>query len=206
LSYGLRATPRRPLVVDPAEPCGDLPALLARVLYAFALDFESRSEMSLALAGNVLRVFGDDGVRQSDLPRLSGVSKEAIAMAIGFLRKRGLVDVADEPGLRGKRTRLSSAGVRARDESAATIRAVERAWCEGAGAERVARLRAALCDVLERRDTGGSLLARGLQPASGGWRARPPYAARTAFMQRDPNAALPHFPMILHRGGWPDGS
>jgi hypothetical protein len=25
-------------------------------------------------------------------------------------------------------------------------------------------------------------------------------------MLRDPNAALPHFPMVLHRGGWPDGS
>jgi len=86
------------------------------------------------------------------------------------------------------------------------IQEIERDWQAGAGAKRVARLRAALCDVLERRDVGGSLLARGLEPAPGGWRAQPPYAARTAAMLRDPNAALPHFPMVLHRGGWPDGN
>jgi hypothetical protein len=206
LQYGLRATPRRPLAVDAAVLCLDLPALLARVLHAFALDFEARSELSLALAADVLRVLGADGVRQRDLPHRSGVSKEAIAMATGFLTQRELVIAREEPGARGKRIHLSPAGVRAFDGSAAEIQAVERAWSQGRGAQRVARMRSALRDVLERRDGGGSLLARGLEPAPGGWRTQPPYAARTALMLRDPNAALPHFPMVLHRGGWPDGS
>jgi hypothetical protein len=25
-------------------------------------------------------------------------------------------------------------------------------------------------------------------------------------MINDPSAGLPHYPMVLHRGGWPDGS
>ena len=201
LQYGLRSTPSKSLAVDAAEPCGDLPALLARVLCAFALDFETRSDLSIAIAADVLRVIGDDGVRQRDLPHLSGVSKEAIAMASGYLAKNGLVSVED-----GKRIRLSADGIRARDESSAKIGAVERVWSAGIGAERVARLRAALCDMIERRDESGSLLARGLEPLPGGWRSKPPYATQTALLLRDPNAALPHFPMVLHRGGWPDGS
>jgi hypothetical protein len=202
----LRATPHRPVAADAAEPCADLPALVARVLHAFALEFETRSELSLALAVDVLRVLGEAGARPSDLPLSSGVSKEAIAMALGFLTKRGSIVVSQEPRERGKRIRISSEGIRARDESTETVRAVELAWSEGIGAERISRLRSELGDVLERREKGGSLLASGLEPAPGGWRTRPPYAARTALLLRDPNAALPHFPMVLHRGGWPDGS
>lgn len=129
---------RESLAVDAAEPCEDLLALLARVLFAFALDFEARSELSLALAVDVLRVVSDDGVRQRGLPHLSGVSKEAIAMAIGFLTKRGLVseDVASESS--GKRIHLSANGVRAFKKSAADIRTVEGAWSAGTGAHRVA--------------------------------------------------------------------
>ena len=207
LPNGLRATPRRPLAVDTAEVCDDLPALLARVLYAFALDFEARTKLSLALAANVLRVIGDDGVLQADLPGLSGISKEAIAMATSFLVKRALVIIEDTPGTRRKRIRPSRPGVLARDGSAATIRAVERAWLADTNARHVARLRTALCDIWESRDGDGtSLVARGLEPAPGGWRAQPPYLARTTLTLRDPKAALPHFPMVLHRGGWPDGS
>lgn len=38
-------------------------------------------------------------------------------------------------------------------------------------------------------------LVAGLEPPPGGWRAS----------QREP-ATLPHYPMVLHRGGFPDGS
>ena len=38
-------------------------------------------------------------------------------------------------------------------------------------------------------------LYAGLEPYPDGWRARVP-----------PPATLPHFPMTLHRGGYPDGS
>jgi hypothetical protein len=41
----------------------------------------------------------------------------------------------------------------------------------------------------------------------GGWRARNPYLRQTTAVLDDPGAALPHYPMVvLHRGGWPDGS
>jgi hypothetical protein len=64
--------------------------LLSRVLLAFAVEFEHESRLSLAIGASVLRVLDTDGVRVRDLPCLSGVSKEAIAMAMGILTKRGL--------------------------------------------------------------------------------------------------------------------
>jgi len=64
-----------------------LPGLLSKVLFAFALEFEQQSEVSLAIAANVLRLTGEAGVPVRHLPRLSGVSKEAIAMAVSWLEK-----------------------------------------------------------------------------------------------------------------------
>jgi hypothetical protein len=46
----------------------------------------------------------------------------------------------------------------------------------------------------------------GLVPHPGGWRAGPPYARLTQAMIADPAGALPHYPMVSHRGGYPDGS
>ena len=62
-----------------------LPALLSKVL-AFAVEFERDSPVSLAIGANVLRIAGE-GPRVRDLPRLAGVSKEAIAMAVSFLAR-----------------------------------------------------------------------------------------------------------------------
>ena len=61
---------------------------------------------------------------------------------------------------------------------------------------------AALTDLLERKD----LLALCLRPEAGGWRGSKPYLAQTEAMLEDPTGTLPHYPMVLHRGGWPDGS
>ena len=65
----------------------------------------------------------------------------------------------------------------------------------------MARVRAALEAVLGHPD-----LSEGLRPFPGGWRASAPYAARTEAMLADPPAVLPRYPLVLHRGGWPDGS
>jgi len=46
----------------------------------------------------------------------------------------------------------------------------------------------------------------GLQQYPDGWRARGPYLRQTTAVLNDPGAALPHYPMMLHRGGWPDGN
>ena len=39
-----------------------------------------------------------------------------------------------------------------------------------------------------------------------GEHARRPYVTQTDAMIRDPWGSLPHYPMVLHRGGYPDGS
>jgi hypothetical protein len=66
-----------PMVASDSSP--SLPALLAKVLLAFAIEFERESEVSLAIGGNVLRLAGNEGILVRDPPRASGVSKEAIA-------------------------------------------------------------------------------------------------------------------------------
>jgi hypothetical protein len=50
------------------------------------------------------------------------------------------------------------------------------------------------------------VLAAGLTPPEGGWRAQRPYLAQTQRLLADPLGSMPHQPMVLHRGGWPDGS
>ena len=60
--------------------------------------------------------------------------------------------------------------------------------------------------MLERRTEGRTLLSLGLEPYADGWRASAPYVTQTQAVMNDPVAALPHYPMVLHRGGWPDGS
>ena len=56
------------------------------------------------------------------------------------------------------------------------------------------------------RQEGHSVVRTALAPYPEGWRANPPYLARTQKMISDPATALPHYPMVSHRGGFPDGS
>jgi hypothetical protein len=67
-------------------------------------------------------------------------------------------------------------------------------------------LRRSLLSVIGPGDGGWPRLSLGLRPYPGGWRARSPYLRQTTAVLDDPGAALPHYPMVLHRGGWPDGS
>jgi hypothetical protein len=61
---------------------------------------------------------------------------------------------------------------------------------------------AALETIVSQREA----LAEDLHPPDGGWRAAKPYLAHTQRVLTDPTAALPWHPMVLHRGGWPDGA
>ena len=63
--------------------------MLSRVLPAFALEFERESYVSLAISANVLRNVKDEGTLVKELPRMGGVPKEAVAMSVSFLEKRG---------------------------------------------------------------------------------------------------------------------
>jgi hypothetical protein len=163
-----------------------LPALLSQVLLAYTLDFERESEVALPLSANVVRVLDETGVSVKELPLRAGISKEAVAMALTSLKKSGHVTVEERVA------RLTSKGRAAQND--ASRRHGE--------AESVGRLAPALDGLLSRPD----VLAAGLQPHADGWRATKQYLAHTEAMLENPTAALPHYPMVLHRGGWPDGS
>jgi DNA-binding MarR family transcriptional regulator len=170
-----------------------LAALLSQVLLGYTLDFERESELSLPLSANFVRVLDEKGVSVRDLPLLTGVSKEAAAMALTSLAKSGFVAVEGTSAAR-KQARLTPKGQKLQRTLARLHADVAKRW-------ETRRLRSALERVLEHAD-----LSRGLEPHPGGWRASKPYVARTEAMLAEPRSALPHYPMVLHRGGWPDGS
>jgi methyltransferase (TIGR00027 family) len=178
-----------------AAPAGDLPlwALLSRPLLAFARQYEREPGPSLALSANVLRVMTADGEPTKDIPALAGVSKESVAMAMTAARERGLVDEGPDPaGGRFRMARLTARGVAARDAYPAEAAGIEADWRTRFGGETVTALRQAL----EPLTAGGRpLLFAGLDPYPDNWRA-----------QTGPTRTLPHYPMTLHRGGYPDGS
>jgi hypothetical protein len=173
-----------------------LTVLLARALLVYTLDYETESGLSLPLSANVVRVLDEAGVHVRELPARSGISKEAIAMALTFLAKTDYVALEGDTSST-KVVRLTSAGRDLCDEHPRLCARVEGRL----GRDVVGRVRSALDVVLGHRDLGG-----GLQPHPGGWRAGKAYAVQTQAVLADPRGNLPHYPMVLHRGGWPDGS
>jgi hypothetical protein len=197
LGYGLFSAPATSKTdkgenAFPAEVT--LPALLARTLLAYTIEFERDSAVSLAISANVLRFFERQrGVLVRELPGLAGVSKEAVAMATGFLEKRGFATVKSQAGSRAKVLELTQRGPQAVGEYVRRSRAIEDRWRGSMGSEPVERLRRALERLAEDSDAMPLHLA--IKPYPDGWRAQVPAPA-----------GLPHFPMVLHRGGFPDGS
>jgi hypothetical protein len=116
-------------------------------------------------------------------------------MALGILDKRRLVVAEPDPNARGGVIRLTPAGRRAQAASGRLIGAVEKRWVKRFGAPLIGDLRAVLEALAGEADSAASPLFGGLQPYPDGWRALVPKPE-----------ALPHFPMVLHRGGYPDGS
>jgi DNA-binding MarR family transcriptional regulator len=202
LGYGLfstgpdhaRGTPaRRENSSGPRLP---LSALLSRVLLAFAIEFERESDLSLAISANVVRVLDEKGVRVRDLPLLTGVSKEAIAMAMGVLQKRRDAVVGPDPtGSRAKVARLTPKGREAQEAYRQLPGIIEQRWQARFGKETISTLRDLLERLVGEPTAQRSPLFRGLEPYPDGWRAS----------VCKPNT-LPHYPMVLHRGGFPDGS
>lgn len=179
-----------------------LATLLAQTLLAFTLDFERDAELSLPLAANVARVLDEDGVPVRDLPLLAGVSKEAVSMSLTFLEKNGYVSVGPEPsGGRGKSVRLTPKGREAQSDYRERIVQVELDWVSRFGEQTIQDIRVALERVL-----GHARFSDSLASHPEGWRAKKPYLQRTEAFLSDPRGALPRHPMVLHRGGWPDGS
>jgi DNA-binding MarR family transcriptional regulator len=176
----------------------DLVSLLAQALLAFTLEYEEVSDLSLALGADVVRVLSADGLPQRNLPVHSGVSKEAITAAVGFLQRNGYVVVEPDPVSGSKLVRLTEQGLMAQAQHSRLAKAVEGRWRKRLGRD---------FDRLSKALITGPQLALGLRPYPDGWRAsRNPYRARTEAVLADPVSALPWYPMVLHRGGYPDGS
>ena len=180
----------------------DISALLAQTLLLFAVDVERESVLSLAISANAMRVIDEDGTRVRDLPALAGVAKEAIAVSLSFLERNGYVAVEADPSAdRTKLARLTKTGRAAQESIGPLLAVVEARWQARFGTDEIEQLHAALGALLD-----DPRLAEGLEPPATGWRAKKPYANQTAALVADPRAALPHFPTVTHRGGWPDGS
>jgi len=185
------ALPPRPDHTPPAEL--PLSVLLSRVLLSFAVEYEREAGLALAIGANVLRVLGAEGTRLRDLPAPTGTSKEAVSWALGILTRRELaVEEPDPAASRGQVARLTPRGLQAQRVYHELAGAIERRWHERFTRDVTDALRTCL-EPLAAGDPP-SLFA-GIQPYPDNWRAavRPP-------------VTLPHFPMVLHRGGYPDGS
>lgn len=199
------------------QPPASLPlsALLSQALVAFTIEADNETEIrlphrtstyglapgsppgapwltSLLMYANCLRHLPDQGITIAELGERTrtGTNQE-------WMRRWGYVTFTPDPG-RGKRPgpdaliRPTAWGIEARDIWQSVTAEVESRWRARLGAEAFDGLRAALADVVGFLDPPG--LWAGLAPYPDNWRARLPAPA-----------VLPHYPMTLHRGGYPDG-
>lgn len=173
-----------------------LSALLARALLAFAVPFERGADLSLAISANAVRVLSPEFVRVRDVPRMAGVATEVTRIALGQLDKRGHVEFrTDIAAGRGHLVRLTDKGVKAQSTYRRLVSGIELRWRERFGAEVVDELRETLELLAVPSADGSPPLFAGIEPYPNGWRA----AGRN-------RQHLPHFPVVLHRGGFPDGA
>jgi hypothetical protein len=183
-----------------------LDALLARPLTAFALEFEASGKLSLAMVANLLAVLGPEPIPLRDLPDATGIFRAQIDNAVGYLEKAGLIETAPtaagvkrsgsgsratgeaKPGgrARGRSVSLTAAGVKARAAGLRKLARLEATWDERHDAT-LARVREALAPI--------AAAAGDPDHPPGTWRAETKALAR-----------LPRFPLVTHRGGFPDGA
>ena len=196
---GMRATLLMPEEPAPWTPVTklDLSALLSRALLALTLEFEGESDVSLTAAANVLRVVGDSGLPLKDIPSRAGVAKEGVVALVNFLKKTGRASLGSD---KTKTVKLTAKGTQARDEGARILSTIETRWEKAHGKEAIDAIRGGLDNLI-----GSTKLVEGLTPHETGWRLNKRYISQTNAVLADPSAALPHHPMITHRGGFPDG-
>ncbi len=213
----------RPLPQRQGPPPRDLPlpVLLSQVLLAFALDFERESPAPLALCANAIRVMGEAGIPEGDIPRLTGSSPET--SGIGWQLKPYIVVGPDPAKARGKLVRLSPLGLDARRRYDGLTVKIEERWREAFGAAVVSDVRRALEGILGAEHGDHPLLSEGLVPPGGTIRsgdvapalgrldvgAAARRRARDLVVQseqfvRDPAGTLPHYPLWdMNRGFGP---
>jgi hypothetical protein len=119
-----------------------------------------------------------------------------VSWALGVLTRSGLAAEEPDPAARrGKVARLTSQGQRGQHRYHELTAVIERRWRDRFGAGAPGAIRAALEPLVTAPDGEPPPLFGGLQPYPDNWRA-----------QVRPPVTLPHYPMVLHRGGYPDGS
>jgi hypothetical protein len=200
LGYGLFTRGRGLVEERSMPPVSDAPleagspftALLSRLLCSFAYDFERESTISLAISANLLRILDTTGIRNRDLPQRTGLSKESIAMAMGILEKSGMADIGNG---KGRTVRLTRSGLAAKEAALHLIAEIEERWIRHLGQSVMRQLRESLASLVEGSGGLPSRLLQAIDPYPDNWRAAVPRPQ-----------TLPHFPMVLHRGGYPDGS
>jgi hypothetical protein len=163
---------------------------LAQTLLLYAVEHESASEVPLTMAANLVRVIDDEGTRTADLVRRSGISKEAMGFLTGW-RQRPRLSVESSP----RALTLTAAGRGAKTDYETLARTIEQSWAARFSGDVTGRLRSALEQLVVDTTLDRSPLAELVKAPEGCWRS----------WVKAPET-LPHFPMILHRGGYPDGS
>jgi DNA-binding MarR family transcriptional regulator len=162
-----------------------LDSLFARPLTAFALEYESSGKLSLALSANLLPVLGPEPIPLRDLPDATGIQREQLDNAAGYLERAGLAEIVPTPGAkRGKSVALTRCGEEAKAASAKKLARLEATWEERHGVTFAAV-----------RDTLASMTITEPEHPPGTWRSKAKSLAR-----------LPRFPLVTHRGGFPDGA
>jgi hypothetical protein len=198
-----------------------LPTLLSRLLLMFRLEFDRESPAPLILCANTLRVLGEQPIRTSEIPRLTGGSPET--SDIGWQIKPYVVVTPDPTAKRGKVVRLSPRGLLVQREYHRLTGEIEKRWEQRFGKEPIATLRQSLQGLFDRRIGDTPLLAQGLIPPPGtvrggdqapalgrrnvGTAARQrirDLVAQTEAFVRDPAGSLPHYPSWdMNRGFGP---
>jgi hypothetical protein len=184
---------RGPGIGDRGGISPSLSELLSQVLLAFTLDFETRSKISLVVCANTLRVLDAAGLRVRDLPALTGISKEGNAMALGYLVR--IECAVEESDGRIRMARLTPKGEKAQAKYLRALGDTEAEWRHRFGENLLGGMRSRLSRLVgpePKRPV--SPLFEALVPYPDGWRAK-----------HRPPETLPHYPMPLHRGGYPDG-
>lgn len=180
-----------------AGPVAERPllALLSQTLLSFTLEFEAESPVPLPVAANALRALAPAGIALRDLPRHVGISAAAIAQSLTLLRRHGLAVVGPPSAGKGRVVRLTRAGVAAQEQAQQRIARIERRWRQRLGAAATTATHDALDVVVGNGAPGVRPLAQALAATPGLWRSTQP-----------PPTTLPHHPITVDRGGWPDGA
>jgi hypothetical protein len=170
----------------PGEP--SLITALANCLHLFAIDFEQDAPVPLAVAANVLRVLDGTGIRVREVGPATGISNEAVRWSVRVLEPAWAEQIPDPAAARGKLVRLTEDGARLRTRCEGRIDDIERDWASRHHSYGTIR------DTLAAITGDGARLRSGMVPPGRSW--RPP----------QPPDQLPAFPVVLHRGAYPDGS